>query len=249
MIQTIKTHLKQNIDIKLFDEVDSTNNVCKDIAKKDFNTTLVVSNSQTQGRGRLGRSFISEKGKGIYASLLIKPNINILDVSKVTCVVGVCILETLKEYIKDDLYIKWVNDIYLNDKKICGILTESKIANGIVDYLIIGFGINLYHQIFPKDVNASSIEDQTKIIINKNELLSKIVNRIIEALDNINDDLYVNEFRKHLYYKNELVNLSVQGKEFVGRVIDINDSFELLVETSGSIKNITSGEILKIKKF
>ncbi len=249
MIQTIKTHLKQNIDIKLFDEVDSTNNVCKDIAKKDFNTTLVASNSQTQGRGRLGRSFISEKGKGIYASLLIKPNINILDVSKVTCVVGVCILETLKEYVKDDLYIKWVNDIYLNDKKICGILTESKISNGIVDYLVIGFGINLYHQIFPKDVNASSIEDQTKIIINKNELLSKIVNRIIEALDNINDDLYVNEFRKHLYYKNELVNLSVQGKEFVGRVIDINDSFELLVETSGSIKNITSGEILKLRKY
>ena len=131
----------------------------------------------------------------------------------------------------------------MKTKKKSNWATDGKFTNRIWLY------INLYHQIFPKDVNASSIEDQTKIIINKNELLSKIVNRIIEALDNINDDLYVNEFRRHLYYKNELVNLSVQGKEFVGRVIDINDSFELLVELSGSIKNITSGEILKLRKY
>lgn len=249
MIQTIKKHLKQNIDVKLFDEVDSTNNICKEIAQNKFNTTLVVTNSQTNGRGRLGRSFISQKGKGIYASLLIKPSISILDVSKVTCIVGVCILEALKEYLNEDLYIKWVNDIYLNDKKICGILTESKVINSIVEYLVIGFGINLYHQKFPEDVNASSIEDETKIIINKNELISKIINRIIDALNNINNHLYVDVFRKHLYYKNESVLLNVQGQQLVGRVIDINDSFELLVDIDEKIINISSGEIIKVTKI
>ena len=132
MIQTIKKYLKEEIDIEMFDEVESTNNICKEIGKGDFNNTLLITRAQTGGRGRLGRSFISKKDKGIYMSLLLKPTLSLADVSKITCVVGTSILKVLSEYINERLYIKWVNDIYLHDKKICGILTESESKNKIV---------------------------------------------------------------------------------------------------------------------
>ena len=76
-------------------------------------------------------------------SLLLKPTLSLADVSKITCVVGTSILKVLSEYINERLYIKWVNDIYLHDKKICGILCESSIINDKVNYLIIGIGLNV----------------------------------------------------------------------------------------------------------
>lgn len=249
MIQTINKHLKQNIDIKLFDEVDSTNNVCKKIAKEGFNTTLVVTNSQTGGRGRLGRSFISASNKGIYMSLLIKPNISIVDVSKITCVVGCSILRVLKEYITDPIYLKWVNDLYLHDKKICGILTESKINNGSLEYVVIGIGLNLYKQVFPKDVNASSIEDETNIIIDKWELIGKIIDRVLLDIENINDIKHVNYFKNNMYLKDKEVLLKTVHGELKATVVGINEFFELIAKTSLKTINISSGEILRVIRY
>ena len=118
MNHTIKKYINDKIKVILLDEVDSTNNYCKEIGKKDFINTLVVAKSQTGGRGRLGRSFISKKDKGIYMSLLLNPQMKLSEVSKVTCVVATSITKVLSNYIDEPLFIKWVNDIYLNDLKI-----------------------------------------------------------------------------------------------------------------------------------
>ena len=249
MIQTIKKQLKKNINVLLFDEVESTNNICKEIGKNNFETTLVSASYQTGGRGRLGRNFISLKDKGIYMSLLIKPNISIDDISKVTCVVGCSIHKVLKEYLKCDLYVKWVNDIYLNNYKVCGILTESKVVNGNLQYLIIGMGINLYSQEFPSDIIASSIEDQTNIIINKEDLIAKIVNQVLIDLDDINNQEHVDYFKKHMYLKNEVVLLNIRGTEHICKILDINENFELMALINNEIINISSGEILKVSKI
>ena len=230
----------------MFDEVDSTNNICKEIAKDDFNTTLVVTNSQTGGRGRLGRSFISTSNKGIYMSILIKPNINIKDVSKITCVVGCSILRVLKEYISEPIYLKWVNDLYLHDKKICGILTESKINNGSLEYVVIGIGLNLYKQVFPIDVNASSIEDETCIVIDKWEVIGKIIDRVLIDIKNINDIEHVNYFMNNMYLKNKEVVLKTVQEEQIVTIVGINELFELVAKSSLKTINISSGEILRI---
>lgn len=249
MIQTIKKQLNEDVNIKLFDEVDSTNNICKEIGKTDFVNTLVVARTQTGGRGRLGRSFISKRDKGIYMSLLLKPIVSLSEVSKITCVVGTSIVKVLKEYINERLYIKWVNDIYLHDKKICGILTESKIENGNLKHIIIGIGLNLEHQVFPEDVNATSIFDEFGININKEELISKIVNQIFLDIRSINDLSHVVFFKEHMYLLNEHVELLLQNRKYVGEVKGINEAFELLANIKGNELTISSGEILKVSKI
>lgn len=249
MSQTIKNLIDENIDILLFDEVDSTNNVCKKIGNQGFKNTLVISKSQTGGRGRLGRNFISNNNKGIYMSLLIRPNINISDISKVTCVVGTSILKILKKYIKNSIYIKWVNDIYINDKKICGILTESSLVENRINYIVIGIGINLYHQVFPADIIASSIEDETGIVIDKDTLIGEIINQVLIDIRNINSLEHVEIFRKHMYLLNEYTLLKVRDNEFIGKIIGINDSFELITDVDKRIITISSGEILKVSKI
>ena len=248
MIHIIKSYLHENINIKLFDEVDSTNNICKEIGLGEFENTLVVANAQTGGRGRLGRNFISKKDKGIYMSLLLKVNMSLQDVSKITCVVGTSVVKVLKQYINDDLYIKWVNDIYLHGKKISGILTESKIEQNKLKYIIIGVGLNLEHQVFPDDVNASSIFDEVNININKEKLIAQLVDQILSDIKNINDLNHISYFKKHMYLLGENVELLLQNRKYIGRVVGINDDFELVANINGQNITISSGEILKVSK-
>lgn len=244
----IKKILNKKINLITYDEIDSTNNVCKEQGNLGDINKLVISDYQTNGKGRLGRTFISEKGKGIYMSLLIKPSIALSDVSKITCVVGTSISKVLEKEIDRYVDIKWVNDIYLNNKKICGILTESSIINNEIKYIVIGIGINLYHQVFPKDIVASSIEDETGLILDRELLVASIINQILEDIENINDKSFVEFFRKRLYLKNKFVELNIRNELFEGFILDISDDFELVVEIDKNKKLVNSGEIIKVKE-
>jgi BirA family biotin operon repressor/biotin-[acetyl-CoA-carboxylase] ligase len=243
----ISNLINQKLKVITYEEIDSTNNVCKTLGNSGEINKLVISSYQTAGRGRLGRTFISEKDKGIYMSLLIKPNISLTDVSKVTCVVATSISKVLEKIINKKIDIKWVNDLYLNNKKICGILTESSIIDNKINYLVIGIGINLYHQVFPKDIIASSIEDETGVLINQNELIGKITNQILEDIELINNKTHLEYYRKRLYLKGKSVELNIRGEIFNGTVVDINDDFELIVNIDEKEKIVTSGEIIKVK--
>ena len=244
----IKKILNKKINLITYDEIDSTNNDCKEQGNLGDINKLVISDYQTNGKGRLGRTFISEKGKGIYMSLLIKPSIALSDVSKITCVVGTSISKVLEKEIDRYVDIKWVNDIYLNNKKICGILTESSIINNEIKYIVIGIGINLYHQVFPKDIVASSIEDETGLILDRELLVASIINQILEDIENINDKSFVEFFRKRLYLKNKFVELNIRNELFEGFILDISDDFELVVEIDKNKKLVNSGEIIKVKE-
>lgn len=246
MIKKIKEQLNQNLDILIFDEIDSTNTYAKELGKNGSPNTLVIANSQSGGRGRLGRTFISKSNLGIYMSILLRLNISLQDVSKVTCVVGCSIARVLEKYINDKFYLKWVNDIYINNKKICGILTESSINNGQVDYIVIGVGLNLYSQVFPKDVNASSIEDETNVILEKDKIISEITNQVLIDIQKINDLNHIEYFKKRMYYKNHKVMLKLSDGLFDAFIEDINNDFELVASINNEKKYISSGEIIKI---
>mgnify|MGYP003310222851 CR=1 FL=1 len=114
-----KKYIENNISkkVEIFDEIDSTNNYLKNLAKdKSQNNIVVVANYQTNGRGRLGRTFISDKSNGIYMSLLVRPNISINDAKKITCLTAVSINNAINELTGLNSKIKWVNDIYINNK-------------------------------------------------------------------------------------------------------------------------------------
>ena len=170
---------KISMKVEIFDEIDSTNNYLKKLAKDKFqNNILVIANYQTNGRGRLGRTFISDKSNGIYMSLLVRPNISINDAKKITCLTAVSINNAINELTGLNSKIKWVNDIYINNKKVCGILTEAQtsIEEGIIDYVVIGIGINVYKREFDESIKniATSLEDEGAII-SRNELIIQII--------------------------------------------------------------------------
>lgn len=141
--------------IDFFKEVDSTNDYAKKIAKKQKEGTVVLSDCQLKGKGRLGRTWISKKGQGIYMSIILKPDIQMQKVSFITQVAGAAILKALLLN-GVEAKIKWPNDIVLNGKKIAGILTEMNAEIDRVNYVVLGTGINILNKKFDEEISKKA---------------------------------------------------------------------------------------------
>ncbi len=157
--------MAQRFHIEYVQQTGSTNNDLKQRARDGAPAGLVlVAGRQTGGRGRLGRTFHSPQGCGLYASVLLRPDIPLADVNRITCYAAVVLHQAISGMTDGAVGIKWVNDIYRNGKKVCGILTESAAApDGTVVYAVIGFGVNLIAPQggFPADIaqTAGSVFD------------------------------------------------------------------------------------------
>lgn len=169
----------------LLKTVDSTNtyalNIIKGIKKipylTDCNGAVVISETQTGGRGRLDRKWFSPPG-GIWMTIILQPDLKIQDLSKMTLLSASAISETLVNNYKINVNIKWPNDIYCSGKKLCGILAESEKVNSFT-YLLIGIGINVnnnYCNDKNGNLNAASLKELTGKQINRNLLIAEILN-------------------------------------------------------------------------
>ncbi len=147
-------HLDCNLSVAVYDTLDSTNLAARAMAASPCEDTLIVALRQTAGRGRMGRSFFSPTG-GIYMSLLIHPGSNVATYSGVTAAAAVAVARAIDKVSGKKCDIKWVNDIYLDNRKVCGILAEAQVAStGEMEFVIVGIGINLTPPKggFPKDI-------------------------------------------------------------------------------------------------
>ena len=132
--------------IHLYDKLESSNRTAKTLALEGApHGTMVLTSQQTAGRGRLGRRFESPAGKGIYLSLVLRPGLPMTEAQAVTVSAAVAVCRAVKRLCGLDLGIKWVNDLYYNGKKVCGILTEAgaDIESGQLEWLVVGIGLNL----------------------------------------------------------------------------------------------------------
>ena len=143
---SIKQHLKNpHLDISVFSSVTSTNTILKEMAEQGAKEgTVIIAEEQTAGRGRTGKQFYSPKGTGIYISILLRPDIPAEESLFLTTSAAVATARAIEDVSDKRALIKWVNDIYLEDKKTCGILTEGafNVETGKLDYAIVGIGIN-----------------------------------------------------------------------------------------------------------
>ena len=140
-------HIEQEIIV--YDSVDSTNDIAKRLVHEpNKKGTVILANSQTQGKGRLGRTWHSEKNVGVYLSILLETALPPEQISKVALVAGVALVQAINEFSQTQAYLKWPNDVLLNGKKVAGILTEycKKAEHSEV---ILGIGINVNHAHFP----------------------------------------------------------------------------------------------------
>ena len=232
-IKILKIKVFKNQKIHLFFSVKSTNTLAKKYQVGD----VLIAKRQTKGRGTHERSFISPLNKGIYMSLVLnKTKYQAL----ITPIVSVIISDTIDQFISQKTAIKWINDIYLNDKKICGILTE------MGSTLIIGIGINLYHHNF-KIMNVSTIEDETNEIVDINNLISCLINNIYTVLNKLNDELIKNYLDKYIN-KSNIIGKKIKfvDDDIIYDVLAINDECHLIIKGNNEIKEISTSRQYQI---
>lgn len=240
-----------NIEIYNYKTISSTNEVAKNLALSGAkHGTVVISEEQTAGKGRLGRSFYSPANTGIYMSIILRPNLTAMDSVLITTSSSVIICEAIKKVTGIDCQIKWINDIYLNNKKVGGILTEAStnFESGTIDYLILGIGINFNppKDDFPKELKsiASSLFNNDKNNINRNMLCAEIINNILNMIPRIKNYDFISEYKKRSIVLNEEIMYINSGISFKAKAIDIKDDGSLVVQhDDGSIKTLNSGEV------
>lgn len=235
-----------------FDTIDSTNNKAKELASLgEVEGTTIISEEQTMGRGRLGRTWISPKYKGIWMSIILRPNISPQDASKITQIGAAAVLKAIRD-LELEAFIKWPNDIVLNKKKVCGILTEMSAEIDKINYLVVGIGINVNidEYEFPKELinMATSLKSVSQKKIDRKNLVSNILNNFEKLYDelicknSIDDTIQICKDYSVLLGKE--VKIIKNNEEIIAKAIDVNKDGNLVVKyESGETDNIISGEV------
>lgn len=240
-----------DIEIYNYKTISSTNEIAKNLALSGAkHGTVVISEEQTTGKGRLGRSFYSPANTGIYMSIILRPNLTAMDSVLITTSSSVIICESIKKVTGIDCQIKWINDIYLNNKKVAGILTEAStnFESGTIDYLILGIGINFNQpkDDFPDELKsiASSLFNNNSNNINRNMLCAEIISNILDMIPRIKNYDFISEYKKRSIVLNQEIIYISSGISSKGKAININCDGSLVVEhDDGSIKILNSGEV------
>lgn len=256
-----------DIIIRYYDSVKSTNDTAKDIIEngelRDDKTTVVIARGQTAGKGRLGRKFYSSAGNGVYMSVIFKPRFDIRHIGLLTTAASVAVARAIKSESDLEPEIKWVNDIYINNRKVGGILVEalSNHKNGAIRYIILGIGINTGNIAFPDELNhtATSLYHENSNLKFKsvkllNEALVKtILGELLPMLEDLNADNFLDYYRQHsmltgkpvTVYKNGYPNEEEPDPGGIPAIAkDITDEGGLVVEYENGMQEIlSSGEV------
>ena len=225
-----------------FESVDSTNTYLKQNYKQLENFTFVSADIQTQGRGRNNRKWDSDNNNLLF-SLLIKDKNILKKVNEVSIISAYIIIKVLQEYGIDDLSIKWPNDVYAGNKKICGILLES-ISTNELECLIVGVGVNVNQSEFDLDYNATSMNIINNTDIDISSLKKNVYSKFESYLNSVSSgsDYYL-EISKYDYLKNKEVYALINNEKKLVKVKGINSDYSLCVVSNESEYNLYSGEI------
>lgn len=237
--------------IRVFKTVDSTNQTAKKMALEHApHGTIVLAEEQTAGRGRMGRSFHSPAGSGIYMSFILRPNLTSNDAVLITTAASVAVARAIEEVTKMEAGIKWVNDIYLNGKKICGILTEAltDFETGGIESIILGVGINFSTAIsnFPKEIQwkVDSLFHEKPAGITRNQLAACIIDHVLTLCDQLEDRSFIQEYKQRSIILGKEVKVIHDNTSEQAVAVDIDANGGLVIEKlDGTIKTLNSGEI------
>lgn len=232
-------------------EIDSTNKYAKQLIHDGLSAhgQVIWTHHQTQGKGQRSKQWQDEKGKSVLMSIILNKKLNQLQSFQINSLVASSVLTVLKTVLPNlNFFIKWPNDIFINDKKTCGILIENGWAGSVWKYAIVGIGINVLQENFSADTPlATSLKIESGISLSIPSLIEVIKTEILNSLEegNINENQWFETYNSFLYKKNQLVqfeNLETQ-KIISGKIIAINNAGELLVQTSETLEKFTFGTV------
>ena len=230
-----------NFHVIHFKEIDSTNNYLKNSYKLLDNFTFVVADYQSQGKGRNDRTWVSEEGQNLMFSFLIKDPALLKKFSALSIISAIEVAKLLESYKFKGVSIKWPNDVFINDKKVCGILLEGQ----ILEYLVVGIGLNVNQKSFPDGLRrpATSLSLEAKQDFDIEKLEKELFSSIVKNLSNLNESEYLEYLNNHNFLLNKRVKVMVNDQPFIGEVMGIDANYFLQIKTSDMLLHIDSGEI------
>lgn len=224
--------------------IDSTNAEAKRLAALDAPCpALIVAGAQTAGRGRMGRNFFSPADTGAYFSLLYESDADPRDAVTVTGAAAVAVMRAVRALTGILLSIKWVNDLYLGSRKVCGILAESVFCAGHQPRLILGIGVNLSTEQFPPELAeiAGSLDVQN---VTREELIAAILSELLPFLHDPTNRSWLADYKAASMVLGRAIRWSDGGRPEEGVALDVDDRGGLVVRSaSGEVKTLASGEI------
>lgn len=283
-----KENFKQNFKIRFpefsenhvecFKEIDSTNTYAKKLLSvcsslrdqkgnlteegRKFNGAVFVAQKQTAGRGRSGRTFVSPEGTGIYLSVTVVPEGGVTNPARFTAFSAVAVCRAIKKLYRAEPSIKWINDIFLNGKKICGILTEgsANFETGMIESAIIGIGINIEpNEEFEKNglsKTAGSIissAEKSEIDVTRSDLAAQVAGEVLHVLEE-NPETVIDEYKSLSFIIGKKIDvhpLITSEETYRATAVDITGNAELVVECEdGTRRTLSAGEVsLKSENF
>ena len=236
-------------EIEVLKQVTSTNNVLKEKAGEASAWHTVISGSQTMGKGRMVRSFFSPSGSGIYLSMLIRLPLPAMEATRLTTASAVAACRAIEECTDQKPVIKWVNDVFVNGKKTCGILTEASVSmeSGALDWAVMGIGINVYEPDggFPEDIKNVAGAVVTKRQKNlKSRIAASFMKHYYLISSNLMDKALIDEYRSRSFLPGRSVYVIRNDKKIPAVAETIDDDCRLVVRyEDGSREALSSGEV------
>ena len=247
--ELVKLQLDRIFDVRVIDTTASTNLLAREAgARGDREIGVFAALQQTAGRGRRGRTWISDTQDGLWFSFLLRPEMEPRTASMLTLLFGLCILKAIQRVSDVPAGIKWPNDIISlqNGKKLCGILSETSMEDNLISYAVVGCGINVSQTAFPQEIQSAAtslLMEGAKIT--KASLLTAVLQEVAVRYPEFTADPsgFLSEYRANCATLGRPVRIeSTVPAEGIAQ--DISSSGDLLVKTSdGNIITCTSGEV------
>lgn len=253
----IKAGLKTSVigkEIEYFKEIESTNVIACEIADSVAEGTVVIAESQTGGRGRLGRKWLSPEG-GVWLSIILKPKIQPSYAPRITILSGVSVAKTIRSF-GPEAMIKWPNDVLINGKKLCGILTEIEAEMDMIDYCVVGIGIdaNVDTESFPEEFrdSSTSLKKELGHEINRVEFVQKLLEEFEALYMKFQEGDFaaiLEEWRSMSATIGEWVKITTQTRTIYGEAIGVDNEGALILETDeGKLEKIVAGNCEHLRR-
>jgi BirA family biotin operon repressor/biotin-[acetyl-CoA-carboxylase] ligase len=237
--------------IHAYQSTRSTNTIANQLAVSGApEGAIVVADQQTRGRGRLGRSWHSPEGVGLYCSILLRPRIHPRLAPGISLVAAVALADTISSYDKIEVKIKWPNDVLISRRKTAGILTELSAEIDRVNFIVVGIGVNINHRLsdFPDDLKptATSVRIGLRKRVNRVEFLQRLLENFEKEYLSFKKSGLEKSIRKIRNYSsliNHEIQLKIGRKAITGKALDIDMDGRLVVRTAEGTKAFSAGEV------
>ncbi len=240
-----------------YNSVGSTNHTAHDFAKAGMpEGTIVIADTQTKGRGRLGRHWHSQSGKGLYFSLILRPKLMPSQTPGLSLIAGLAVIRAIYAITGHKMLMKWPNDILCNDKKLAGILIELEAELDRVDYVIVGIGVNINHlkKDFPRQIKrtATSLKIETGIDLTRSALLRQILIHFEKIYDNFCHHglkYLAKELLECSAVYRKKVSLSLGKRKITGTAVGFDNNGGLLIKGKNGLQAYSAGEVTLHQTF